>query len=237
MAVYDDVHLFAQCNEPLIIMKDRIGTRQLFGGIHRHIVRIDRQPGRSRGEAGIFRRVPLHGRAGIVTAAPAHHADALFLGHKAFGKIGTVVSEGFDVVDLIDACPGIVGHAQLFALKDIGRALHHMQAGRKHLGACFPIFLLLAAVARNDAWLVMVVPVKAVPGDALQVALPAAQDLLESGQILVLFGIASQNRVEIRIHMLELEDHGELAAVQIGIRPGFLQRNPRTFAHGQKVIF
>ncbi len=83
----------------------------------------------------------------------------------------------------------------------------------------------------------MVVPVKAVPGDALQVALPAAQDLLEARQILVLFGIASQNRIEIRIHMLELENHRELAAVQIGIGPGLFQRDPRALAHGQKVVF
>ena len=83
----------------------------------------------------------------------------------------------------------------------------------------------------------MVVPVKAVPGDALQIALPEAQNLLEARQILVLLGITAEDRVEIRLHMLKLEDHGELAAVQIGIRPGFLQRDPRTFAHGQKVIF
>ena len=111
-----------------------------------------------------------------------------------------------------------------------------MQAGRQHLGRGLAVLPVLAPVAGDDARLVVVVPVEAVPGDAVERRLPAAQDFLESGKVLVLWGIAAQDRVKVRVHVLELKAHGKLAAIEICVGFCLFDRDGRALAHGQQII-
>ena len=54
-----------------------IGPRELLGGVYLLIVRVHHYPGLALGEAGVFARVPLHGRPGVVAALVAQEAQHL----------------------------------------------------------------------------------------------------------------------------------------------------------------
>jgi hypothetical protein len=55
-----------------------------------------------------------------------------------------------------------VGHANLFALIDIGRALHAVQHHRQHFRRRYAVFAFVAK-ARHDARLIVVTPEQRVP--------------------------------------------------------------------------
>ena len=72
--------------------------------------------------------------------------------------------DAFDVAEILRAFKRIICHAQLFALLNVRRALHHMQAGSQHFGGNGPVLRPVVAEAGNGPRLVMIIPEEAVPG-------------------------------------------------------------------------
>ena len=67
-----------------------------------------------------------------------------------------------------------VGHADLFTLVDIGRALHAMQDHRQHFGRRNAVFTFIAKT-RHDARLIVVTPEQRVPGLIVHALLPVTE--------------------------------------------------------------
>ena len=65
----------------------------------------------------------------------------------------------FNVAVLIQRSEMRIGHTRLFALIDVGRALHHVQHGAQHFGAVHPVFRAFIAEAGDRTGLVVVTPV------------------------------------------------------------------------------
>src|SRR5215218_5601205 len=92
----------------------------------------------------------------------------------------------------------------------------------------------VVAEARDDARLVMVVPVQAIPANLGQARLPAPEDRLEVAQ-------AQRANVPPRfavvdLDMLELEDHVELAAGRVGIELGLFDCDTGHFADSDQTF-
>ncbi len=67
-----------------------------------------------------------------------------------------------------------IGHADLFTLVDVGRALHTVQHHRQHFCGRNAVFTFIAKT-RHDAWLVVVTPEQRVPGLIVHALLPVAE--------------------------------------------------------------
>ncbi len=94
------------------------------------VVWIDGEPCfGSGGEAGVGRVVPLHGCAGIVAAGLAQVAEVFVFSDLVREDLRLVGVLHFDVVEVFDFVEGIVGHAELVALVDIGRSLEREEHG------------------------------------------------------------------------------------------------------------
>src|SRR5918993_435384 len=94
--------------------------------------------------------------------------------------------------------------------------------------------LPVVAEARDDARLVMIIPVKAVPANFGQAGLPAPQDRLEVAQT-QRTGVPPRLAV-VDLDVLELEDHVELAAARIGVESGLLDRHAGHLAYGDQAL-
>ena len=55
-----------------------------------------------------------------------------------------VMPQGRDIAIIADGIEGYIGHAQLFALIDIGRAFEHMQSSGQHLCGFFRIVFIIS---------------------------------------------------------------------------------------------
>ena len=109
----------------------------------------------------MFRRVPLHRRACVVTTVEVNEAECL-CGGKSFLERKLVLSVGGDVVVCVDRVPLDVCHAELFALVDEGRAAQSHEDGRE----CFCGKACIAALREevvDGACAVMVLEVDRVP--------------------------------------------------------------------------
>ena len=228
--------LLAQGDQLAVMVEHRLRIGQRRFRVDVGVVVVDGQPGCAAGEAALRLHRPLHGGAGIVAALgvdAAHHPrrnlPALLCGHA-------VHVAGFDVLVVVDARPGHVGHAQLFALVNIGRALHQVQAGGQHLGRAFAVGRAVVAKARDDARLVVVVPVQAVPALAVQTALPTAQAGFEVGQLQGLERPFAFAALAVQVHVFELEHHVERPGLGVGDVAGFLHGGAGRFAHGDAVV-
>ena len=149
-AVDDDFMLVAELDEFTIIVENGIGVIDFAGGIDFRVVRVDSNPGRTGREACVFARIPLHRRAGVVAG---HIVKA---GEHGFGAYAFLVDDEllpgvlfFDVAAVIDTRPVRIRHAEFFALIDIGRALHYVEAGREHFGRADAVFLRFVAAHRD----------------------------------------------------------------------------------------
>ena len=141
-----------------------------------------------------------------------------------------------DVPALLDGAHRVVRHAQLLALIDVGRALHHVQAGGEHLRAAHAAGLVpVAAKAGDAARLVVVVPVEAVPGFAVQRGLPAGEHGLELGQARPVRAPLAESPA-VDFHMLKLEDHVQLAAVEARVAQRLLRRRAGSLTDGHDVV-
>src|SRR5688572_4599246 len=94
--------------------------------------------------------------------------------------------------------------------------------------------LSIVAETRDDARLVMIVPVQAVPTDLGQASLPAPENRLEVAQ-------AQRENVPPRLavvdlDVLELEDHVELAAGGVSVELGLFDRHAGHLADGDQAL-
>ena len=127
-----------------------------------------------------------------------------------------------------------VGHAQLFTLVDVGGALHQVQHGAQHLGADGAVLGGVVTEAGDGAGLVVVVPVQGVPTAAVQTLLPVGKDLLQVHQVEAAVGPLAGHAAlgGVHIHVLELEHHLQLVAVETGVERGIVHGHAGGFAHG-----
>src|SRR5215218_350617 len=108
-----------------------------------------------------------------------------------------------------------------------------MQNGPEHLGGAHAM-LSVVAETRDDARLVMIVPVEAVPTDLSQASLPAPEDGLEVAQ-------AQRTMVPPRLtvvdlDVLELEYHIQLASGGVGVELGLFDRHAGHLADGDQAL-
>ena len=193
-------------------MKHGVIPLQFLGGIDGLIVRIDLQPRFSCRKPGAVRIVPLHRRPCVVTARPAHDFHRFFPGQKPVCHMLTHISQGLDIVDLIQALPRAVRHTQLLPLIDIGGALHHMQAGRQHFRASLPVLAAVTAPAGDAARLVMVLKIKGIPCFSFELILPFCEIGLKVRKAQLPEPIAPAHGIVIQSHVLKLEAHIQLFA-------------------------
>ena len=138
-----------------------------------------------------------------------------------------------DVLKFIQTLEPDIGHADFLSLIDKGRAaLQHIH-GRQH----FPAFhaVLLAAVAADDARMVMVLNIQRIPRFALQLFLPVRKGTLHLAQV--------ERRLDhvrhkaVRLHVRE-GDHlvQDLIRSLRDIGQRDLRSGHRAFADGEAVI-
>jgi hypothetical protein len=134
---------------------------------------------------------------------------------------------------VLNARPSHIAHAQLFALVHIRRALHQVQAGGQHLGRAFTVSRAVVAKTRDDARLVVIVPVQAVPALTVQAALPAAQAGLQVRQVKGFERPFAFAWLGVEVHVLELKNHAERPG--LGVGAGVDLVNGAVFPPGQFV--
>ena len=140
----------------------------------------------------------------------------------------------FNVAVVVDGGKDDIGHAQLLALVDVGRALHAVQQGGQHLGGFLPVSTVVAP-AGDDARQVVVVPEQAVPAFAVQAHLPFGQHFLQRrklqrGQVpLCLAGDLVQPDV------LKLEHHRKFLTARVAVDRCVLHGRAPGFAHRHQV--
>ena len=164
---------FTQRNQLLIGIKHRIGVRQRRLNVDLPVVIAKADPRLTVAEAAVLPGVPWHRRAAVVARLTGEDCQqfvrALPL-RCAFDK--HIVA--FDVAIVADVAEVRVGHADLFALIDIGRALHAVQHHRQHLRRRHPV-LAFVAKARHDARLIVVTPEQRVPRPIVHPLLPVTE--------------------------------------------------------------
>ena len=109
-----------------------------------------------------------------------------------------------------------------------------MQHGAEHLGADGAVLGGVVTEAGDGARLVVVVPVQGVPAAAVQAFLPVGEDLLEVNQVEAAVGPLAGHATfgGVYVHVLELEHHLQLVAVETGVECGVVHGHAGGFAHG-----
>jgi hypothetical protein len=141
------------------------------------------------------------------------------------------VVERLDVAEVVDRRERRVGHPELFALVDVGRASVQVEDRPEQLRRADAMDAVVAE-ARDGARLVVVVPVEAVPPHVRESDLPAVQRRLELAEVQradVPLAVAP-----IELDMLELEDHVDLATPRVGVQPRLVDRHARHLADVQQ---
>src|SRR5215218_9421376 len=108
-----------------------------------------------------------------------------------------------------------------------------MQNGPEHLGGAHAM-LSVVAETRDDARLVMIVPVEAVPTDFGQASLPAPENRLEVAQ--AQRAMVPPRLAVVDLDVLELEDHVELMAARIGVESGLFDSYAWHLADGDQAF-
>ena len=182
VAVLDDAFLFAQGDEAAVVMVDGMRIAHGIGGVDARIVGVDAQPGCTAAEARLWRAVPLHRGAGVVTAARAQEGVDFRRWAALRREFGVEVG-AFHVAVVVDVVEVGVGHADFFALVDVGRAAQAVQHARQHGRRGMVVFAVITKAAEG-ARLVVVVPKKGVPGVSCRHAgLPIADEGFQSGEV------------------------------------------------------
>ena len=210
--------------------QDRVGVVALRGDVDLDVVGVDRQPRLPGGEAGGRAVVPLHRRPRVVTSAcPQARQHLLGLGQPCPDGMRPV-AERLDVAEVVDRGERVVRHPDLLTLVDVRRPPVQVQHGRQHLGRLDPVHAVVAEPGHHPR-LVVVVPVEAVPADVGEPGLPAPQRRLE---------VQQPQRPHVPLvdalvepHVLELEDHVDLAAGRVGEQPRVVDRHTRHLPDGQ----
>ena len=170
--------LLSELQQPAVEVQDGIRVLLLGRHVDAGIIIVDGEPGRAGGEAGVFLRRPLDRGAGVVPRALLHRLEHLLFGQQ-LGQQPHIVA-GHHVRVLLHGGQAQVGHADLLALVEEGRAPLQQEHGRQHLAALPPV--LLAAVAADDAGMVVILEIQRGPGPALQLLLPLGEGLLHLPQ-------------------------------------------------------
>ena len=158
----------------------------------------------------------------------------LLLAHPEDFPAGLIGPQRLNILVLADGIETNVGHAQLLALVDVGRALHHVEAGAQHLGRQLPVRPVVPE-AGHDAGLVVIVPVEAVPALVLQAVLPAGQDVLQILKLKPFVGPLAAGAV-LHVHVVKIEHHVELPAVRGREFPAILHGDAGRLAHGHDIV-
>ncbi len=106
----------------------------------------------------------MHRRSGVIAAFPDNAGPEDLMRHAAALTPFPIGVNAFDIPEIRRTFERIIGHAQFLALINIGRTLHHMQAGSQHFGGNGPVLRPVVAEAGNGPRLVMIIPEEAVPG-------------------------------------------------------------------------
>ena len=117
--------------------------------------------------------MPRHRRAAIVARFAGQNRQQFIRALSLRRALDKHVM-AFHVAIIADVAEMRVGHANLFALIDIGRALHAVQYHRQHLRRRHPV-LALVAEARHDARLIVVTPEQRIPRPVMHPLLPVAE--------------------------------------------------------------
>ncbi len=136
---------FPQSDQFLIIVEDRILTCQLLSGVDPGIVGIYHDPGGGGTETCVVAVIPLHGRSGVVAALIAKVAHHIVRSDLSASGVFMKSVDTLDIPEIRKSREGYIGHAKLFSLIDIGRALHHMETGRQHLRRTLPVNVAVVA--------------------------------------------------------------------------------------------
>jgi hypothetical protein len=142
------------------------------------------------------------------------------------------VVERLDVAEVLDPAEREVRHAELLALVDVRRPAVQVEHGPEQLRGADAV-LPVVAVAGDDARLVVVAPVEAVPAHLGEARLPASERRLEVPQRERMNLPLARALVEL--HVLELEHHVDLAARRVGEQHGLVDGHARHLAHGQQL--
>ena len=92
------------------------------------------------------------------------------------------------------------------------------------------------APAGNNARQIMVAPEQAVPAAAVQLFLPFVENRFQFPQIQRFQIPAMPAGLFVQLDLLKLEDHAELAAGRVGVKPPDFRRGAPALPHGQQVF-
>ena len=140
----------------------------------------------------------------------------------------------FHVAVVVDVIEVGVGHADFFALVDVGRAAQAVQHARQH-GRRGMVVSAVITKAAEGARLIMVVPEKGVPGVSRRHAgLPVADEGFQSGEV---EGLQRPFLLVFVVHfeVVEGEDAAEFAALRPGVVDAGGERGRARFADGKAV--
>ena len=223
--------LLPEAQQSAVEVQQRVRILLLGRRVDPLVILVHREPGLSRGKAGVFLRRPLEGAPGIVPGALLDHLQELLL-RQEFGEQAHVVL-GHHIRVQGRVLEAQVGHADLLALIDKRRAPLEDVHGRQHLAALVVVFL--AAVAADDPGMVVVFDVERVPGPALELHLPLGEGLLHLAQV---EGAADHvGGQAVRLHMGEGDHLVQHLVLPLGhIVQGRLRGGHGALAHGEAVI-
>ena len=116
---------------------------------------------------------------------------------------------------------------------DVGRPAVQVQHRAEHHRGTHAV-LSVVAESRDDALLVMVVPVQAVPANLGQTCLPSPKDRLEVAQ--AERANVPERAPAVNLDVLELEDHVHFAAGWVGVEFGLIDRDARHLADSDQIF-
>ncbi|MPM61790.1 hypothetical protein SDC9_108650 [bioreactor metagenome] len=215
----------------MVRIKDRIRIGHRSFRIDGRIIFVHGNPRGACRKSAVGRSVPLHRAAGIVAAFGIDGSQDICFG-IAFRQALVVHIERFDVPCFGNISDRRIGHADLFALIDVGRAFHHVQQNRQHFGAFRTVFLVISP-ARKHPRQIVVVPEQGIPAVVPEFGLPFRQNPFQFGDFHRLQIPFLAVRFLVQADMLELENHRQFVALRSGIQfSDFRSRSPG-FADGQ----
>ena len=141
---------------------------------------------------------------------------------------------GLDVDVLLDRGVGGIGHADLLAHVDVGRAAQEVDGGGEH-GRGLVAVALHVPEAVDGAGLVVVVPEQGVPAAAvLEAEGPVVEEALEGGDVrgheAPLLPV-----LVVDLEVVEVEDHGELVVLRAAVADAGLDGGRGHLADGDGV--
>ena len=194
----------AQRNQLLIGIKHRFRVRQRRLGVNLAIVIAQRNPRLAGGESAALTTVPLHGRAAVIARFAGQNRQQ-FIRIPALRRAFDKHVVALNVAIIGNARKVWIRHADLFALIDIGRALHTVKHHRQHFRRRDAV-LSLVAEAGDDTRLVVVTPEQRVPRAIVHPLLPVPEQRFQGYKIrarqrpLLAAGIVHFQMVEVEGH-------------------------------------